>query len=275
MARFPTAATEQICRTLLKLGACHNFQGRPLAAWATWRQALRIDPKFKPAADSIEEFVHENRLLPNAARLGLTLKSADEFTMFDEEVGERWEKAIQDGDQLHIDDLIMGFADLTGRAPNNAAAWYNLGLACTVGGLNVRAIEAFIHYVELEKDLDAAANAWDLVEVLRLGAGAEDLSDSRLYSAHYEVVDPQQFAKRLQQSKYVVVMNAGEGKRSVHWMDKEVSPPESGIPILGGPPRQLAQYRRMVLFSNWYRSPPKISRAAVASRTGGRQFRPL
>ena len=242
MARFAPAATEQICRTLLKLGTCHNFQGRPLAAWAIWRQALRIDPKFKPAADSIEEFVHQNRLLPNPARHGLSLKKADEFTMFDEEIGERWEKAIQDGDQLHIDDLVMGFADVTGRAPTNASAWYNLGLACAWGGLNARAIEAFGHYVELEKDANAAADAWDLAEILRLGAGAEDLSDTRLYSAHYEVTNPPQFAERLQQSKYVVVLNAGENQRSLHWMDKEVSPPESGIPILGGPPRQLAQF---------------------------------
>lgn len=242
LARFAPAATEQICRTLLKLGTCHNFQGRPLAAWAMWRQALRINPAFKPAAESIEEFIHQNRLLPNQARHGLSLKSADEFTMFDEEVGERWEKATQDGDQLHIDDLVMGFADLTAKAPTNASAWYNLGLACAWGGLNARAIEAFTKYVELEKDPDAAADAWDLAEVLRLGAGAEDLSDTRLYAAQYEITDPQSFSDRLQQSKYVVVVSAGEGERSLHWMDKEVSPPDSNIPILGGPPKQLAQF---------------------------------
>jgi tetratricopeptide (TPR) repeat protein len=241
LAVFPPAATKQICRTLLKIGNCHNFQGRPLAAWAAWQRALLVSADFHPATESIDEFIHQNRLLPNAARQGLTLKKADEFAMFNEEVAERWDQAGSEGQKLHIDDLIMLFDDLVSRDPANASAWYNLGLACAWAGQNVRAIEALTKYVERESDLSAAADAWDLAEVLRMGAGAEALSDNMLHSALYQLEQPEEFVKRLQESKRLMVVATPDGHRTLHWMNKEVQPDGASVPILGGPPRQLAQ----------------------------------
>jgi tetratricopeptide (TPR) repeat protein len=241
LAVFPPAATSQVCRVLLKVGNCHNFQGRPLAAWASWQRALLIDPDFKPATDSIEEFIHQNRLLPQAARHGLSLKKADEFTLFNEEVAERWEKAAAEGQKFHLDDLAMLYEDLVSREPGNASAWYNLGLACAWSGQNVRALEALAKYCEREKDLSAAADAWDVAEVLRMGAGAETLSDNMLHSALYQLENPEEFVQRLQQSKRLMVVATPDGHRTLHWMDKEVQSDGGSVPIIGGPPRQLAQ----------------------------------
>jgi tetratricopeptide (TPR) repeat protein len=225
----------------LKIGSCHNYQGRPLAAWASWRRALLVSPGFTPATEAIEEFIHQNRLLPQSARHGLSLKKADEFALFNEEVAERWEKAAAEGQQFHIDDLIMLFDDLVSRDPANASAWYNLGLACAWAGQNQRAMEALLKYVEREPDLSAGADAWDLAEVLRMGAGAESLSDNMLYSALYQMENPEEFVQRLQNSKRLMVVATPDGHRTLHWMDKEVQPDGAAVPIIGGPPRQLAQ----------------------------------
>lgn len=242
LSLFPVEAVEQICRTLYKLGTCHNFQGRPLAAWACWQRALKLDAGFEPAKKAMDEFVHQNGLLPNAARHGLSLKTADEFTLFNEEIGDRWESAVRAGEQLHLDDLAMAFEAVTAQEPNNAAAWYNLALARAWMGQNVQAIEALSQYVERENDLNLAADAWDIAEVLRMGGGAEDLSDNLLYIALYEVKDPNAFIERLQKTKHMVVVSTPDGHRTLHWMDKEVNPDASGLPLLGGPPRQLAQF---------------------------------
>jgi tetratricopeptide (TPR) repeat protein len=239
---FPAGATKQICRTLLKIGNCHNFQGRPLAAWASWQRALLVSPDFTPALESIDEFIHQNRLLPHPARLGLALKKADEFDLFNEEVADTWEKAAGEGEKLHVDDLIMLFDDLVSRDPANASAWYNLGLSCAWAGQNLRAMEALSKYVERETNIEAAADAWDLAEVLRMGAGAESLSDNLLYSALYQLENPEEFVQRLQQSKRLMVVATHDGHRTLHWMDKEVQTDGgAGVPIIGGPPRQLAQ----------------------------------
>jgi tetratricopeptide (TPR) repeat protein len=240
LAHFPAEATEPMTRTLVKLGTCHNYQGRPIAGWACWRQALLVDPKSTLAQEALDEFVHKNRFLPHQAQQGLTLKNADEFTLFNEELADRWEKANLAGERLHVDELVSNFEYLVGQDASNASAWYNLGLSCAWSGANMRAIDALAKYVAREEDVDAAADAWDLAEILRMGGGAEEVSDNLLHVALYRVVDPQAFLERLSTVKNLVVVSSGEENRSLHWMDKEVTPNE-GVPILGGPPRQIAQ----------------------------------
>jgi tetratricopeptide (TPR) repeat protein len=243
LTHYPDTATRQACRTLFKIGACHNFQGRPLAAWAAWSSALKLDPEYEAAKEALQNFIQANGLLPNRARRGLELKPADEFTLFQEGVGERWEQAAEDGRRLHLDDLVAAFEDLAAQAPDNGAAWYNLALALAWSGENLAALDALRRYVELEPDFDAAADAWDLAEVLRLGAGAESESDCLLHVAVYRVLDPQGLVEKLKSSKRVAVAVSADEQASIHWMDKDVEPAGGAVPILGGPPRQIAQLR--------------------------------
>lgn len=244
LTHYPDTATRHACRTLLKIGACHNFQGRPLAAWAAWSSALKLDPDHEAAKEALQTYIQANGLLPNRARTGLELKAADEFTLFQEGVGERWEQAAEDGRRLHLDDLVVAFEDLAAQSPDDGAAWYNLALALAWSGENLRALDALRRYVELEPNLDDAADAWDLAEVLRLGVGAESESDCLLHVATYRILDPQGVVEALKSSKRATVAVGADEQASVHWMDKDVEPAAGvSVPILGGPPRQIAQLR--------------------------------
>lgn len=242
LAHFPLAAEDQICRVLFKVGSCHQFLGRYLAAWAAYRKALKIQPEFENAKMAIEEAIQNNRLLPMQVRRGLELKHADEFTLFHEDIGEKWERADSDGQQLHIDDLVMDFESLTARNPDDAAAWYNLGVALAWAGENSRALDTLKRYVELEPDAEAAAEAWDLAEILRLGVGAEDASDCLLHVARYELLQPEPMFEQLRGSPHVIVAKRADDEPTLHWLDKEREPANSNVPILGGPPRIVAQF---------------------------------
>lgn len=241
LQRFPPEATRHVARVLLKMGTCHNYQGRPLAAWATWRRALKIDPTFAPAKEAIDEFITQNHLLPNQARQGLTLRSPDELAVFNEERREKWNAAFEQMRDLHVDELASVFEYLAHDDHYDLAAWYNLAIAYAWSGQNAKSLEALDHYLKQETNFEAAADAWDLGEVLRHGAGAEEYCDNRHHVATYEFADLQAFMERLKTSRHVLVMSSPEGARSLHWMDKELADIQGSVPLLGGPPRQIAQ----------------------------------
>lgn len=239
--RYPPEATDQIVRALLRLGTCHNFQGRPLAAWAAWQRALKVKPGFEPAAEAIEQYIKDNHILPNAARHGLWLKSPDELAVFNEDRQSRWEAATARDRELRLEDLVTAFDYLAHDDTYDLAAWYNLALAHAWSGNNVKALEALDQYVKHENDFDAAANAWDLGEVLRLGAGAEAVSDIVTSVAFYAVRKPEEFLERIKRSRRILVMISPDRVHSFHWMSRDLEEPNSAVPLLGGPPRQLAQ----------------------------------
>lgn len=241
LACYPPEAVDHQARTLFKIGSCENFQGRPLAAWACWKRALKIRSDLHPATEAIERFVTNNHLLPNKARHGLSLRSPDELALFNDERRQKWDRATGKLDSFDLDDLVMVFEQLTSDDQYDVAAWYNLGVAYAWVGRNVEAIEAFDHYVKIETDAEAAADAWDLCEILRLSADAEEFSDNILHIATYEVDDPQAFLERLRPCRQVLVNSTPDDQHSLHWMDRELDlSPGSGL-IVGGPPRQLAQ----------------------------------
>jgi tetratricopeptide (TPR) repeat protein len=82
------------------------------------------------------------------------------------------------------------FEELSNSDPEDAAAWYNLGLARAWLGDNVGALEALDRYVTLEPHAPKAAAAWALAEVLRQGYGMGEQSDHLLYVVGYEIRDP-------------------------------------------------------------------------------------
>lgn len=241
LACYPPEATVQRLHALFGVGRCHLLLGRPMAAWAAWQQALKIDPSFQPAQSAITEAIIGNELLPAFLRQGARLKSPDELAVFNDERRKRWDQALTKEIDWHVDDLVMAFDFLTQDDPSDLAAWHNLALARAWVGDNVGAIEALEQYVRRESDFDAAASAWDLAEVLRFGADAGDLCDARQFIAVYEIVNLQAVVESLQSSKQLITLSTGPQERPIaFWVDK--APPAPNEPhLLGGPPRRLAQ----------------------------------
>lgn len=241
LAHYSPDATEHHCRTLFKIGNCQNFHGRPLAAWAAWQRALKTRPDYENAQTAITTYISQNPMLPHKARMGLTLKSPDEFALFNEDRRVQWDRALDGERDWHLDDVISAFETLAANDKHDSAAWYNLAIACAWAGENARAIEALDEYVQLEEDFEAVAEAWELGEVLRIGVGAEEYSDLVQYVTLFEVPGPKKFMEVMRGCGHAVSMGSPESENaSLHWLDKSAKV-ISDRHWIESPPKRLAQ----------------------------------
>ncbi|HLN29083.1 MAG TPA: tetratricopeptide repeat protein [Gemmataceae bacterium] len=168
---------------------------RPLAAHA----ALKISARLRPSEEvqqGLEAIYGEKSRLPAVARHEYTFLSAPKTA-----AGDRGEldRALAEAATGKLGDAAKAFDRLTSARPDDAAAWYNLGLARAWLGDNAKAVEAFDRYVSLEPDEGRAAKAWALAEVLRFGQGMEDQSDIVEHSVAFEIQDPQRLFDMLQE----------------------------------------------------------------------------
>jgi len=158
---------------LVHEGWSHLQCQRPLAAWASWRRALRADPECEAAQQALAT-------LESAADLPLAARTAYRFRQPDDPRRRAAWDARMKGSQP--DDLVVS-ADVFGRLasddPFDSAAWYNRALCLAWAGENREAISALDRVVGLdsERDFEAAVQAWVLAGILRQGGGAEDLAD--------------------------------------------------------------------------------------------------
>ena len=98
---------------------------------------------------------------------------------------------MQAAQSPRLSGLARGFEALTQEDANDAAAWYNLGLARAWVDDNAGALDALNHYLELEADEAKAATAAALTELLRCGQGMEESCDYHEYSFAFQFRDPQ------------------------------------------------------------------------------------
>src|SRR5260370_34180233 len=96
-------------------------------------------------------------------------------------------------------DARGAFDRLSQEEPDNAAAWYNLGLVKAWLGDNAGALEALDRHVALEPDEARAVSAWTLTAVLRCGQGMDDQADYLEHSALFQILNPQPVLAFLQQ----------------------------------------------------------------------------
>ena len=248
-AHYPEESPFHRSRCLFQLGVCHLESAQPLAAWAHWKLALKIAPDNEQAKQGVEEAIKENPLLPNQVRHGLELlRHADEDSM-PEDRKQLWKKAIYETLPTNLDELARAFEEITEADSEDKAGWYNLALALAWQGVNDEAIEAMDRYVQLEDNVDRAADAWDLAETLRFGVAYHSNSDHLVHRRTYLPVQDraQELIQRLEKCGHVkvVVSRGPQGeRRSMHWMDKPESPqPQEDSALLVGQtkPRQLAQ----------------------------------
>ena len=171
--------------TLVHEGWSHLKRQRPLAAWASWRQALRFEPE-QPAAK------HALDVLANAADLPEAARAEYRFlTPVSDEQRTRWDAELRSRDLADLGVAAESFACLAtptdGQAVGDGRARFNQGLCLAWLGRNPDAVTALDQAVEAlaESEPGVAVDAGALAEILRQGAGAETLADDLNYMATF------------------------------------------------------------------------------------------
>ena len=167
---------------LVREGWVHLQAQRPLAAWASWRHALRVDPGQEAAAQALDRLAHAEEL-PASARAEYRFRAPRE-----EAHRHRWDAVFTkdsgagDHERVDLSELATterAFARLAEADPTDADARFNQALCLAWLGRNLESIAALDVAVELSAavDFEGAVEAWRLAEVLRQGGGAETLAD--------------------------------------------------------------------------------------------------
>ena len=233
----------KIALDLVHEGWEHLRLQRPLAAWASWQQALRFKPNA-PAASEALKVLESADELPISARLTYRFRSPET-----PEGRKHWSGAFA-GDNLgDLDSAGEVFSSLLDDDPDDASAAFNLGLCWAWQGRNILAIEALDKSVgvEAESKPDDATASWMLAEILRQGAGAEEEADDVSYSLalewNPELGDPfNRFAEFANLNLIPVPLNPETGEPAAkdiaiaEWLDQSFP----GVAELLPSPRVLA-----------------------------------
>lgn len=204
----------------------HELQlQRPLAAWASWQRALRVEPEFEAATRALETL--ESAIdLPISARVAYKFRAPR-----DPERRARWDAQLRGKNLEQLDAASDAFAAILHDDPSDADAWYNRALCLAWLGRNGEAVSCLEHVVRLQAPdrFEDAVNAWTLAEILRQGAGAEALADDYRYSCVFDWDDRQTEAlvarvPELQAVPAVRNPTTGEpqfpGIRAFEWLDR-------------------------------------------------------
>jgi predicted Zn-dependent protease len=155
---------------------------RPVAAFAAIKLALHYQPANEELRKGLDQVFGPQSRLPAAARQEYKFKTPATG------VNEAWTQALSAAEG-RLSDAAKAFDAITRQDANNAAAWFNLGLARAWLGENRAALEALDRYVALEADVAQAAEAWTLGEVLRQGHDMADACDFVEQSYAYQFRD--------------------------------------------------------------------------------------
>jgi tetratricopeptide (TPR) repeat protein len=178
---------------------------------AALRIAHHLDPANEELRQALEGYFGDQSRLPLSARRDYTFAPASANLAADKRSA--WDQALARAATGKLADAAGAFADLTQADANNAAAWYNLGLARAWLGDNKGALEALDRYVALEDDRNRAAAAWALAAVLRQGHSMDSDADVIEQSYLFRISDPQRVSACLQEwqvQRRLLVMQARE-----------------------------------------------------------------
>jgi tetratricopeptide (TPR) repeat protein len=192
---YDPEARDILAQIYSSIGELELLANRPVAAHAALRMALRFRPD-DALRQGLDNLFTEKSHLPAPARQEYTFLPYPEQAP--PERRSAWDNALRGAATGKLADAARAFQELCESDPENAAAWYNLGIVRAWLGDNLRALEALDKHVSLEPDESKAAAAWSLAEVLRLGDGMEDYSDYVEHDALYEIRNPQMMIDFLQ-----------------------------------------------------------------------------
>jgi tetratricopeptide (TPR) repeat protein len=171
-SEMPNAETEM---AMVRQGWDHLRAQRPLAAWATWRRALRPDSGQSAAAQALATLAAAGDL-PAVARAVHRLRKPEGLAR-----RAAWDRRLTGGVSAAADleSMADAFGRLAADEPTDAAAWYNRALCLAWLGHNREAVGCLDRVVALEAAAasERAVAAGILAELLRQGAGAEALAD--------------------------------------------------------------------------------------------------
>jgi tetratricopeptide (TPR) repeat protein len=193
---YDPEAREALGQVYGTIADCELKLNRPVAARAAMRIALRANPADDNLRQGFDRVFGEKSAFPPAARRDYAFRGPAPSLSGNRR--KAWDEALAAPDDGRLTNAVRAFEQLTQADAQDAAAWYDLGLARAWIGDNAPAVEALDRFVSLEPDETVAGEAWTLAEVLRCGHGMEDRADYRDYSASYQVRDPQALARFLQ-----------------------------------------------------------------------------
>ncbi len=230
---MPGSESDDLALALVHEGWDHLRRQRPIAAWASWRRALRIEPEQEAATKALE-VLSSTGDLPLAARVEYRF-----LTPLDPERRARWDGLFQSRDLGELPVAAATFAELADEDPLDARARFNEGICLAWMGRNVESVAALDRAVRglADHKPQVASDAWLLAEILRQGGGAEALSDelnhvaivtwtlgetdpARFLDARDDLrlmpdpVDPETGLPRLAESRVYEWLDGREGDRS-------------------------------------------------------------
>lgn len=157
---------------------------RPMAAAAAYRRAVHVLPGNAELRQTYEGLFGDKSRLPACARKPYAFRAP---ARADAATAAQLERAATG----KLTDARDAFAAATQAAPDDPAAWFNLGLTRAWLGDNAGAIEALARAGELDSDEDRAEECYAMIEVLRCGDGLVDQCDYAERRAFLPVRDPQ------------------------------------------------------------------------------------
>jgi tetratricopeptide (TPR) repeat protein len=161
---------------------------RPVAGLAALKLAIHYRPAEEDLRRLLEQLSGDKSIFPSTARRERTFLRPS--AGISDAARRRWDAALTETTTGKLADVAVAFESLARDEPENAAAWYNLGLCRAWLGDNASALEALDRYVTLEADATQAAAAWALAEVLRSGHGMDAQSDHIEHSVLYQMHNP-------------------------------------------------------------------------------------
>ncbi len=194
--RYGPEARDILAQVYMLIAECEAKLNRPVAGRAALEIMLHLHPN-EEARQGFDETFGEGSRLPAAARRKYMLQPLPATAPAERR--KAWDQGLQGAATGKLRDAAQAFEQLTAEAPDEPAAWYNLGLTRAWLGENAPAVEAIEHYVRLENDEQKAADAWALAEVLRLGQGAGELTDYIQHTVSFQVRQPEPFFQFMNQ----------------------------------------------------------------------------
>jgi tetratricopeptide (TPR) repeat protein len=236
---------------------------RPVAARAALLQAVRLSPSNSDLKKALDGLFGSTSRLPEVARKDYTLLRPSGLT-------DDWDRVIQEASRGRLVDARAAFLRWTEDHADDAAGWYDLGLAQAWLGENAAAVDAFGKYVEREPDEAKAGAAWALAELLRCGHGMERQADFVEHRVVMVLSDPRPMVNLLQaweQGRRLIGMRSDpeQGMLSALVLEEAPSLVLSGA---SSPPARLAAYLLVVgnVAQFWHPVPESLDKVLGEAR---------
>jgi tetratricopeptide (TPR) repeat protein len=215
------------------IGQCELILNRPLAARAAWEIGLRLAPHSENFREHLDQYFGEQSPFPPLARQAYSFRSPPADAPAERR--QAWQQALSANQTGKLTDAARAFEQLTAGDPQDAAAWYNLGLVRAWLGDNAGALDALDTCTGLEPDESQAAGTSALGEVLRFGHGLEDRCDYLEKRVIYQIVDPETVGQRLSQERRLVDVQQGQGGIGGSLLEREIPPPRDDLALFETP----------------------------------------